>query len=271
MSHLVCAPCHGAEDIPHRCTWLCDGRQPVMVNDDTAPPLPAPLVRIQLRRVRWLGRQDEAASCVTGHGLHRCPCRRPGAVMDHQESCPWSIRQQGRPAGRQRRPPQLGTDLGAGPPRERGHRSIALHLRLIIPPGPLRHCVDHAPRRRLDNDPRPLRRRRRRHPRACSRGRPRSRPDALPPRVSITCRPHVVVHTLACSPDSRGQRRTASCTGARCSAASHDGLPVLGSRASPDTPALFTACTQRRRVSSARYTHGALSGPLFPARTSTLP
>jgi hypothetical protein len=117
------------------CDLLLEGRTPVRVRDQTAPPCPAALWRMQLRRVGEL-RGAQAPRARGADALLEAGALVLGpSIRDHQSPSPGSTGQPRRQESRPRHVAPPRTHLGMGPSRQQGHGTRTVACRLGVPGG----------------------------------------------------------------------------------------------------------------------------------------
>jgi rhodanese-related sulfurtransferase len=122
-----------------------EGRKPVIMGHDAAQPLPDARLRIQRRRVCWLGLQHESATRFPNDRLYGSPFLLLSSVLDHQQPLAGIVGQQVPQEWRQLPLAQLGADVIVAPARQRGHRPLDMHFGMVVPRGDLGHVVSQAP------------------------------------------------------------------------------------------------------------------------------
>jgi hypothetical protein len=132
MPHLCFDACHVAKEILDGLHLLVKGFEPMVMGDHATPPLPDPLLGIQLRRIRGLGLEQKP------------PCRSPQdsvdwsafmlgrSVMDHQQPFVMVIAQQAPQEAREFLYPQCGTDVLEGPACQGRDRPVDVDLCVIV-------------------------------------------------------------------------------------------------------------------------------------------
>ena len=85
---LCFAPCKVTEDIPYGLDFLAQRLEPMLMGDNTPPPLPNSLLRIQRGRRGRLRHQHEAPLGFLSRRVHGVAAMLLGPIRDDQQRLP---------------------------------------------------------------------------------------------------------------------------------------------------------------------------------------